>query len=166
MESWRTEVNVSLLFSQFSSPSSQFFVSRFAVNHDRSINKDSKSSNQRSLKQHTLAESISFCCFCSVREIGRFIILICRCLLHRSTRLSTRFSFSWSSHTSIFALLSSHIFCFRIYFFTSIALALRFSALTMINQLFTFQSMNFFAMSIDKRNEIVVSRRNLKKRRK
>lgn len=55
-----------------------------AANQNRPINKDSKSSNPRSLKQHTPAEPISPCCCCScpAREIGRFTILICRCLLH------------------------------------------------------------------------------------
>ena len=60
------------------------FVSKSAINQNRSINKNSKNSNSKSLKQHTLAKSISFCyfCFCSVREIDRFIILICKYLLH------------------------------------------------------------------------------------
>ena len=84
-------------------------VLQSAVNQDAPINKNSKSSNSRSLKQHTLAESISLCCFCSAREIGRFIILICKYLSHRSkSRFSTKFSFS--SHISIFLRL--RIFCF------------------------------------------------------
>ena len=128
-----------------------FFVLIFAINQNRSINKNSKSSNSKSLKQHTFAKSISFCSFYFVRKIDRFIILICRCFLHRSTKFSTRFSFSLSSHIFIFIFLFSHVSYFRIYFFTFIAFVLRFSAFSIINQLFTFQSINFFAMSIDKK---------------
>ena len=96
---------------------SQYFVNRFsvsesAINQNAPINKNSKSPNPRSLKQHTFAKSISFCrfCFCLAREIDRFIMLICRYLSHRSrlkfsTRFSTRFSFSWF-----------YIFCFRFSF--------------------------------------------------
>ena len=60
-----------------------------AANQDASINKNSKSSNSRSLKQHTLAKSISLCCFCfcSAREIDRFIIRICRYLSHQFDKI-------------------------------------------------------------------------------
>ena len=57
-------------------------ASKSAVNQNASINKNSKSSNSRNLRQHTSAKSISLCdlCFCFFWEIGRFIILICRYL--------------------------------------------------------------------------------------
>ena len=73
---WRTTVNVGLSRSQPSPPSPQTPAcpsarrrqwppaSEPAANQDAPINKDSKSSNPRSLKQHTLAEPISLCCFC------------------------------------------------------------------------------------------------------
>ena len=75
MKSWKTRVNMSLSHSQFNSSSSQISVcssarrqcvvfSIFAVNQNASINKNSKSSNSRNLRQHTFAKSISFClCF-------------------------------------------------------------------------------------------------------
>ena len=138
----------------------RFFVSESAINQNASINKNSKSSNSRNLKQHTIAKSISFCCFCfcSAREIDRFIILICRYLSHRSrSRFSTKFStkfwtrFSFSSHIYIFLLLAH--FLLSIYLFTFIASAMKFSTSIMIRQIFELQSMNFFAMSIDRKNE-------------
>ena len=95
--------SIDLLFSQISSFFSQSFVRRrqwfsvseSAVNQNAPINKNSKNSNSRNLKQHTLAKSISLCCFC-----------FCLILKHRSfhhtnlqifsrSRFSTRFSFSW-----------------------------------------------------------------------
>ena len=56
-----------------------------AANQDAPINKDSKSPNPRSLRQHTPAESIPPCCICFWLswEIGRFTILICRYLPHQ-----------------------------------------------------------------------------------
>ena len=90
---WRTTVKVGLSRSQFRPSFSQpsvrrqcvialLSVSESAANQNAPINKDSKSPNPRSLKQHTPAEPISPCCFCScpTREIGRFHILICRYL--------------------------------------------------------------------------------------
>ena len=77
----------------------RFSVSEFAINQNASINKNLKNSNSKSLKQHTFAKSISFCCFC-----------FCSILKHRSfhytnlqifsrskflTKFSTKFSFSW-----------------------------------------------------------------------
>ena len=58
----------------------RFFVSKFAINQNASINKNSKNSNSRSLKQYTSAKSISFCCFrfWLFWDINRFIILICK----------------------------------------------------------------------------------------
>ena len=90
---WKTTVKVSLSRNQFNSSFSQsfvrrqcviflLFVSESAINQNASINKNSKSSNSKSLKQHTFAKSISFCCFCFcfcfIREIDRFHILICK----------------------------------------------------------------------------------------
>ena len=89
--------SIGLLPSQISPPSPQPSARRQCVNtlptdppatepaanQDAPINKDSKSPNPRSLKQHTPAESIppfSFC-FYPAREIGRSPIQISRCLL-------------------------------------------------------------------------------------
>ena len=146
MKRWRTTINVSLLRSQFSSSSSQLSVrrqcvnilfhvsilSKSAVNQDASINKDSKSSNSRSLRQHTSAKSISLCCLC-----------FCFVLRNRSfhhTNLQISFASiqqdsqqdSHSRDRIYLSLLFSHIFFFRIYLFTSIASALTLSTLTMI----------------------------------
>ena len=110
--------------SQFSSSFSKIVVCLFvcrqhvifsisAINQIASINKNSKSSNSRSLKQHTFAKSISFCCFCSVRKIDRFIILICRYLSHRSrSKFSTRFSFSQLSHIFFVFAFAFSVFAF------------------------------------------------------
>ena len=142
---------------------SQTFVCRqhvifsiFAVNQNASINKNSKSSNSRNLKQHTFAKSISLCCFCFCFcfclfwKIDRFIILICKYLSHQSTKFSIKILIF-----VIFAyiLFSLSLFCFRIYFFTSIASTLKLSTSIMIRQIFESQSMNFSAMSIDRKNE-------------
>ena len=119
MKKWKTTINANLLHDQINSSFSQFFVNRrcvnilfcskFAINQNASINKNSKNSNSKNLKQHTFAKSISFCCFCFcfVRKIDRFIILICKYFSHRSkSKFSTKFSFSWF-----------YIFCFRFSFF-------------------------------------------------
>ena len=93
----------------------QYSVAISAVNQNAPINKNSKSSNSKNLKQHTFAKSISLCCFCfcSVREIDRFIILICRYLSHRSKiKFSTRFSFSQFSH-----IFSVFVFAFFVFAF-------------------------------------------------
>ena len=144
-----------------------FALSRiFAINQNASINKNSKSSNSRSLKQHTFAKSISFCCFCfcSAREIDRFIILICKYLSHQFEIkiLIKIFILAVFAYIFYFRL---RIFCFRIYFFTFIASALKSSTLIMIRQIFESSSMIFFAMSIDQKKKIVVSKRSLKKKK-
>ena len=135
-EQWHEESKNRFLHDQISSSSSQFSARRqdvntlfidlsasiFAVNQNASINKNSKSSNSRSLRQHTFAKSISFClCF----------VLRNRSFHHTNLQMSSRsrFSFSWSH---IFTLVFSHIFCFRIYLFTSIASVLNLSASTMV----------------------------------
>ena len=68
---------VNILFNNFP-------CSESAINQNASINKNSKSTNSKSLKQHTFAKLLSFCCFCFclAREIDRFLILIIKCLLH------------------------------------------------------------------------------------
>ena len=142
IKSWKTTVNVCLSRSQFSSSSFQTSLclsvcrqhvkSRIsAVNQNASINKNLKSSNSRSLKQYTLAKSISLCCFCFC-FCFRFVLrdwsfhhinLQISSRSRFSTRFSTWFSFS-SSHISIFFLLahfrlsnlSLHVY--RIYFET------------------------------------------------
>ena len=96
MKKWRTTINANLLHDQINSSFSQLFASRrcvnilfcseSAANQNASINKNSKSPNSKSLKQHTFAKSISLCCF-SAREIDRFIILICRYLSHQFDKI-------------------------------------------------------------------------------
>ena len=128
MKRWKTTINANLLHDQISSSFSQFFVSRrcvnilfcseFAANQNASINKNSKSSNSRSLKQHTFAKSISFFCFCfcSAREIDRFIILICRYLSHQFDKIFNKIFilviyiyFSSSRTFSAFEFISSRL---------------------------------------------------------
>ena len=105
-------------------------VSESAVNQNASINKNSKSSNSRSLRQHTSAKSISFCClcFCLFWEIDRFIILICRYLSHQFDKILNKILI----FVILYSLSSHFFFCFRIYLFTFIASVLRLSASTMI----------------------------------
>ena len=64
----------------------------------------------------------------------------------------------------IYLLSSSSHLLFCIYLFTSIAFALKLSASVMIKQIFELSSMILFAMSIDQKKEIVVSKWNLKKK--
>ena len=72
MKNWRIKINVNLLFNQFNSSSSQSFVSKFAINQNALINKNSKNLNSRNLKQYTFAKSISFCyCFCFICSKNR-----------------------------------------------------------------------------------------------
>ena len=158
MKRWRTTVNVNLSFSQISSPSSQpsarrrqwSSVSESAVNQDAPINKNSKSSNSKSLKQHTLAEPISPCCFCSVRDIGRFTILICRYFRDQGSQQD----FQQGSHSRriYLSFFFSHISCFRIYLSTPTASAMEFSASAMVKQVSESSPMNFFAMPTGRRN--------------
>ena len=155
---------------QYSVNCFSFFVSTSAVNQNASINKNSKSSNSRSLKQHTFAKSISLCCFCFcfAREIDRFFILLCKYLSHQVVKILNKiliqdfhsrdriYLSSSSRISSAFAFISSRLshllwdIQFQHWFVT----------------LSTLQFMNLFAMSIDWRNEIVASKRSLKKRRK
>ena len=80
-------------------------------------------------------------------NIDRFIILICRYFRDQN--------FQQNSHSRRIYLFFffSHVFCFRIYFFTFIASAMKFSASITIRQIFESSSMNLFAMSTDRRNE-------------
>ena len=109
------------------------FDSKFAINQNRSINKNWKNSNSKNLKQYTLAKSISFCyfcfCFCRAREIDRFIILICKCLLH---------SIEIKIFNKIFIFdRFAYIFCFR---FAFLVFAFIFSRLSHLFWIFLFQS--------------------------
>ena len=124
-----------------------FQKSKFAINQNVSINKNSKSSNSKNLKQHMFAKSISFCCFWFAREIDRFIILICKYFRDQN------FHQNFHSRRIYLFFFFSHIFCFRIYFFTFIASVLNLSVSIVIRLIFESSSMNFFAMSIDKKNE-------------
>ena len=155
-------VNSVCFFHRFLFINRQHVIFRiFAVNQDASINKNSKNSNSRNLKQHTFAKSISFCCFC-----------FCLILKHRSfhyinlqifsrSKFSTKFSFSW-----FYIFCFRIFFCFRIYFFTFVAFVSKFFVSTMIKLISESQSTNFFAMSIDRKSDLFVSKRNLKKTKK
>ena len=97
----------------------RFFVLKFAINQNASINKNSKNSNSRSLKQHTFAKSISFCCICFwlFWEIDRFIILICKYLSHQLDKILNKifmfviaYIYFRSSRTSFaFVFISSRL---------------------------------------------------------
>ena len=115
---------INSFFSFLSSSMRQYFVNQFfyfifAINQDASINKNSKNSNSKNLKQHTFAKSISFCCFyfCFVRNIDRFIILICKCFreqnfyqnFHSRRRIYLFFFFTFFVFVFIFLRLS-HLF--------------------------------------------------------
>ena len=169
MKSWKTTINVSLSRSQFNSSSSQtsvcLFVRRqhvilriFAVNQNASINKNSKNSNSRSLRQHTFAKSISLCCFCFcfAREIDRFFILICRYLSHQFDKIFDKILNKILNKIFIFDIyvfsLFSHIFCFFIYFFMFIVIALKLSASTMICHAI-YVAVNEFLRNIDRLKE-------------
>ena len=93
-------------------------------------------------------------------NIDRFIILICK--YFRDQNFQQDFHF----RRIYLFFFFSHIFCFRIYFFTFIAFVLNFFVFVMIKLIFESQSTNFFAMSIDKKNDLFVSKRNLKKTKK
>ena len=133
MKSWKTRINWVCYSIKFNFSSSQSFARRqcvnilsidssvlqSAANQIAPINKDSKNSNSKSLKQHTLAKSISSCCF-SAREIDRFIILICRYLSHQFDKifnkvlikiliLVTYIYFSFSRTFSAFEFISSRL---------------------------------------------------------
>ena len=128
-----------------------YSVSEPAANQDAPINKDSKSPNPRSLKQHTLAESIPLCCFCfcPAREIGRFIILICRYLPHQFNKVLIKILI----FVVLYSLPPPSFSCFRIYLSTSTASALKLPAPAMLRQVSGSQPTNLFAMSTDRRNE-------------
>ena len=105
---------------------STIFVSKFAINQNASINKDSKSSNSKNLKEYTFAKSMSLCCFCFcfVRKIDRFHILICEYLRDQDSQQD----FQQDSHSRdlrIYLLFSHFFFCFRLYVFTSIAFVMK-----------------------------------------
>ena len=141
---WRVEehVSIDLLLDQNSSSSSQSSarrqwppVSESAANQNASINKDSKSSNSRSLRQHTLAKSISLCCF------DFYFVLRNRSFHHTNLQISSASIevkilnkilnkiLILAAFAYIFYLrLLLRIFCFRIYLFTSIASAMDSSA--------------------------------------
>ena len=131
----------------------QFFVSESAVNQNASINENSKNSNLKSLKQHTFAKSISLCCFCFClvlrnRSFRHINLQISLASIQQDSQQDSHFDCS-----RIYFLSSHFFFCFRLYVSTSIAFATRLSTSIIIHHAFTFQSMNFFAISIDRRNE-------------
>ena len=147
----------------------QYSTSISAVNQNAPINKNSKSSNSRSLKQHTSAKSISLCCFCFcfAREIDRFFILICRYLSHQFDKILNKIF-----NKILISIALAYIFCFRtsssVFVFTSLRLS---------HLLWDFQLQSWSVTHLRfsqwtssqcrsiRRNEIVASKRNLKKRR-
>ena len=97
-----------------------------AANQDAPINKDSKSPNPRSLRQHTLAEPIPPCCF-------RFCLVLRNRPFHRTNNQVSpriRSSFSWPSHIYSAPALQLSFSCLRIYVSTSTASALGLPAST------------------------------------
>ena len=93
-------------------------------------------------------------------NIDRFIILICKYLRDQN------FSQNFHSRDFIYFLFSFSHFLFSYLFFTFITSVLNLFAFVMIKLIFELQSTNFFAMSIDRKNDLFVSKRNLKKTRK
>ena len=119
--------------------------SKFAVNQNASINKNSKTSNSRSLKQYTFAKSISLC-FCLLEKSIDFSYKYSNVFCSRSR---SRFSFSWSSH--IFFVFAFLLFVFA---FTSSRLShllWDFQLQQRSVTISTLQSMNLFVMSIDQK---------------
>ena len=114
--------------------------------------------NIRSRNRYRFAASASASAFALFWDIDRFIILICRYLREQDSQQD-----SHSRRRIYLSFFFSHIFCFRIYHSTFIAFVLRLSASIVIRLIFESQSTNFFAMSIDKRNDLFASRRSLKK---
>ena len=105
--------------NQFSSFFSQISVCLFvccqhvifrisAINQNASINKNSKNSNSRNLKQHTFAKSISFCCFCFCLILKYRSFHHINLQIFSRSKFSTRFSFS--SHIFIFFLFAHFLF--------------------------------------------------------
>ena len=92
-----------------------FFVLKSAINQNASINKNSKNSNSKNLKQHTFAKSISFCCFCFCLILKYrsfyYINLQIFSLSKFSTKCSTKFSFSW------FYIFFVFVFAFFVFVF-------------------------------------------------
>ena len=92
----------------------------FAINHDASINKNSKNSNSKNLKQHTFAKSISFCCFCFCLILKYRSIHYINLQIFSRSKFSIKFSFRLLWHIySVFVLvfLFSNLFfhVYRIY---------------------------------------------------
>ena len=136
MKRWKTTINVSLSRNQLNSFFLQIFVDLlvcrqhvifriFAVNQNASINKNFKNSNSKSLKQHTFAKSISFCCFCFCIlfwNIDRFIILICKYFRDQDFQQDFHFRdfiFSVFALLFLFSNLSFHVcrICFETFCF-------------------------------------------------
>ena len=151
-KSRRTWINESLLHDQISSSSSQLFVSR------RCVNILLYSQSLQSIRTRRLIRIRKV----QIREVWSNTRLrnqyrsVSACSRNRSIRHTnnqifsrTRFSFRLLWHIFVFVFLSSHVFRFHIYLFTSIAFALRLSTSLMISHAFTLQSINLFAMSID-----------------
>ena len=115
--------------------------------------------NIRSRNRYRFVVSIFVFVFVLFWNIDRFIILICK--YFRDQNFQQDFHF----RRIYLFFFFSHIFCFRIYFFTFIAFVLKFSTSIMFKRIFESQSMNFFAMSIDRKNEYSF-RNEIWKRRK
>ena len=133
---WKTTINMNLSRNQFNSFFLQIFVCLsvcrqhvifriFAINQNASINKNSKNSNSRNLKQHTFAKSISLCCFCFCLILKYRLFYYINLQIFSRSKFSTRFSFSWF-----------YIFCFRISFSV---FAFTFSHLSHLFRNFLFQ---------------------------
>ena len=121
MKKWKTTINVNLSRNQFNSFLIHIFVCLFicrqhvlfrifAINQNASINKNSKNSNSKNLKQHTFAKSISFCCF-------DFCFCFCFVLKYRSFHYINLQIFSRTKFLTKFSFSSSHIFSVFVFAF-------------------------------------------------
>ena len=173
MKRWRTTVNVGLSRSQLSPPSPQtpaclpacrqHAIPRIpAANQDAPINKDSKSPNPRSLRQHTLAEPIPPCCFGSCFCFR--LVLRHRPFHHTNLQVSPA-----SIEVKVLILAASayitclrlRISCFRIYLSTPTASALGLPAPAMARLVPGPQPTDPFAMPTGRRSGIFASGRSL-----
>ena len=103
--------------------------------------------NIRSRNQYRSAASASILLEISIDSSYKYSNVFCS---RSRSRFSTRFSFALVAYIYF---LSSHFFCFRIYFFTFIAFALRLSASTMICH-DIYASVNEFLRNVDRSEEM------------
>ena len=108
----------------------------------------------RSRNRYRFVASASVSAFALFWDIDRFIILICKYLREQDSQQD-----SHSRRRINLSFFFSHIFCFRIYLFTSIVFVLKLFASIVIKLISESQSTNFFAMSIKRRSDLFASKR-------